>query len=158
MSPSKVTTVDFGTYQNTVNGELRGGKNVYHGINPSTKEELWPVPVATTQDVEDAVKAANAAFPAWSRTPFEKRVEMIKKYQELYNGYEKELTDLITKECGKPRQFAAFEIAGANAFFNHHCKLKMPEEVVEDDEKIITTRYTPLGVVAAICPWNCEYR
>ena len=39
-------------------------------------------------------------------------------------------------------------------FFAHHMSLEVPEEVVEDDEKVITTRYTPLGVVGAICPWN----
>jgi acyl-CoA reductase-like NAD-dependent aldehyde dehydrogenase len=34
--------------------------------------------------------------------------------------------------------------------------LSLPEEKFEDDEKIVTTRYTPLGVVGAICPWNCK--
>jgi len=154
MSPSKTTSVDFTSFSNIVNGQPRGGKNTYTGINPSTKEELWPVPVATTQDVEDAVKAANDAFPKWSQTPFEKRIEMLKKYLELYQGYEEELTELMTKECGKPRQFAAFEVKGASGFFDHHLRLKIPEEVVEDDSKTITTRYVPLGVVAAICPWN----
>lgn len=102
MSPSKTTTIDFNTFQNIVNGELRGAKKTYTGINPSTREELWPVPVATSQDVEDAVKAANAAFPSWSQTPFEKRLDMLKKYLELYQGYEEELIELMTKECGKP--------------------------------------------------------
>lgn len=39
-------------------------------------------------------------------------------------------------------------------FFDSHLKLKILEEKFEDDEKVITTRYVPLGVVAAICPWN----
>lgn len=34
--------------------------------------------------------------------------------------------------------------------------LKLPEERIEDDEKVVTTRYVPLGVAAAICPWNCK--
>ena len=38
-------------------------------------------------------------------------------------------------------------------FFGHHLQLSIPEERVEDDEKVLTTRYTPLGVVGAICPW-----
>jgi delta 1-pyrroline-5-carboxylate dehydrogenase len=102
MSPSKTSTVDFATFHNVVNGQLRGAKNTYTGINPSTKEELWPVPVATTQDVEDAVKAANDAFPAWSQTPIEKRKDTLREYMELYQGYEAELIELMTKECGKP--------------------------------------------------------
>ena len=39
-------------------------------------------------------------------------------------------------------------------FLEHHLSLDMPEEVIDDDEKTITTRWTPLGVVGAICPWN----
>ena len=38
--------------------------------------------------------------------------------------------------------------------FAHPLKLEIPEERVEDDEKVLVTRYTPLGVVGAICPWN----
>jgi acyl-CoA reductase-like NAD-dependent aldehyde dehydrogenase len=38
-------------------------------------------------------------------------------------------------------------------FFKHFLSLDLPEERVEDEEKILTTRYTPLGVVGAICPW-----
>ena len=39
-------------------------------------------------------------------------------------------------------------------WFDHHNQLTVPEERVEDDDKVITTRYQPLGVVGAICPWN----
>jgi len=39
-------------------------------------------------------------------------------------------------------------------FFDHHLNLDIPEEREEDDEKVMLTRYTPLGVVGAICPWN----
>jgi len=39
-------------------------------------------------------------------------------------------------------------------WFDHHAQLELPQERVEDDDKVITTRYTPLGVVGAICPWN----
>lgn len=102
MSPSKFATVDFNSFSNVVNGELRNAKAKYNGINPSTKETLWDTPVATQQDVDDAVAAANKAFPAWSQTPFEKRCDMLRKYLELYQGYEQEFTDLMCKECGKP--------------------------------------------------------
>jgi len=46
------------------------------------------------------------------------------------------------------------EVKGAVGFFDHHLVLDMPEERVEDDEKVMLTRFTPLGVVGAICPWN----
>jgi acyl-CoA reductase-like NAD-dependent aldehyde dehydrogenase len=45
------------------------------------------------------------------------------------------------------------EVNMVPAFFKHFTSLTLPEERIEDDEKILTTRYTPLGVVGAICPW-----
>lgn len=50
--------------------------------------------------------------------------------------------------------FATFEVKAVAMFFAHHLSLDIPEERIEDEEKVITTRYTPLGVVGAICPWN----
>jgi hypothetical protein len=53
------------------------------------------------------------------------------------------------------RQFAEFEAKGASMWFDHHDSLELPEERIEDDEKVVTTRYTPLGVVGAIIPCEC---
>ncbi|KAI4135613.1 MAG: hypothetical protein LQ347_000509, partial [Umbilicaria vellea] len=46
------------------------------------------------------------------------------------------------------------EVTGGKVWFDHHASLKLPEERVEDDDKVITTRYVPLGIVGAIVPWN----
>ncbi|KAI9869177.1 MAG: hypothetical protein M1830_005466 [Pleopsidium flavum] len=154
MSPSKVSTVEFDSFSNIIDGQPRGGKAKYNGINPATKEKLWDVPVATQQDVDDAVSAAQNAFPSWSKTPFEQRAKMLTQFGDAYASYEKEFTDLMVAETGKPRYFANGEFKGGKKFFLHHAELKLPEERVEDDEKVITTRYVPLGVAAAICPWN----
>lgn len=54
----------------------------------------------------------------------------------------------------RQRQFAEMEVKGVAAFFDHHLALSIPEERLEDDDKVMLTRYTPLGVVGAICPWN----
>lgn len=48
------------------------------------------------------------------------------------------------------KQFAEFETKGAAGFFDHHLGLELPEERMEDDDKILLTRYTPLGVVGAV--------
>ena len=82
------------------------------------------------------------------------RKELLKNFQELWGGYQEEFTTLLCKETGKPRQFAAMEVGGVGAWFGHHLTLDVPEERIEDDEKVMTTRYMPLGVVGAICPWN----
>ena len=53
-------------------------------------------------------------------------------------------------EIASQKQFAGFEVKGAALFFDHHLNLTIPEEREEDDEKVMLTRYTPLGVVGAI--------
>lgn len=76
------------------------------------------------------------------------------KFIDLYSNYEKEFTDLLCKESGKPRAFANSEVIMAKGMMEHHANLEPPVEKYEDAEKIVTTRYVPLGVVGAICPWN----
>ncbi len=155
MAPSKLTTVDLHTFTNIVNGEARTSKNKYNGTDPTTKEKLWDVPIASKEDVEDAVKAANSAFKKWSKTSWEERQEALTRFMEVYSSYMDELTELLMKETGKPKQFARSEVESAMAWADWHIKLSQPApEKYEDDEKIVTTRYMPLGVVAAICPWN----
>lgn len=155
MSPGKTATISFDTFSNIVNGKPRSDAKDYHqGINPADGEKLWRVPVATQQDVDDAVEAAQKAFESWSQEKIEKRKDLLQQYQELYLSYKDEFTTLLCKETGKPRQFAAMEVGLVGAFFAHHLTLDIPEERIEDDEKILTTRYMPLGVVGAITPWN----
>ena len=61
------------------------------------------------------------------------------------------LTDRL---CTKLSQ-ASLELDAAIAWIRGHCSLNMPEEVIEDSEqKRVVLRYTPLGVVGAIVPWN----
>jgi acyl-CoA reductase-like NAD-dependent aldehyde dehydrogenase len=102
MSHSKTTNIDFTTFYNIVDGKQRTSKEIHHGINPSTGEELWDVPIASKQDLEDAVAAGKRAFPAWSQTTFEKRREALAKFVELYQAHEEEFTNLLCKEAGKP--------------------------------------------------------
>jgi len=154
MSPSKVSEIKWDEFYNIVNGEKRGGKDKHQGINPATREKLWDVPIGTQQDVDEAVEAAQKAFESWSQVPIEKRKELIGKFKDHYMSYSDEMTTLLCAETGKPKQFAEFETKGVAGFFDHHLALTLPEEREEDGEKIMLTRYTPLGVVGAICPWN----
>ena len=111
MSPSADSqsngTISFTTFSNYVNGKPRGSKSQHHGINPVTKEELWPVPVATQQDVDDAVEAAAAAFPAWKNTPIDERCELVRKLSDAFMEHEEEFTKLLMAETGKPKIFAS---------------------------------------------------
>lgn len=155
MPTSKPPVVDFTTFNNIVNGEPRSSKNMYNGVDPSTKEKLWDVPIASKDDVESAVAAANSAHKKWSKKTWKERQEALARFKEVYINYQGELTELLIKETGKPKPFAEAEVGFAHSFADWHINLSEPElEKYEDKERIITTRYVPLGVVAAICPWN----
>lgn len=156
MSPSKVSPpIDFTSYSNIVDGEPRTADASYNGVNPSTREKLWDCPIATRHDLDDAVAAAQRAFPAWSKTAHEERVERLKAFGEEYMKHEEAFTDLIRLECGKPDQFASsIEVKGAYAWLMQHTTFKLPEEKVSLEDREVTTTYVPLGVVGAICPWN----
>lgn len=102
MSPSQTPNISFDTFHNIIDGQQRGSKNIHNGIDPTNGEKLWDVPIASQQDVDDAVAAAKRVFPSWSKTPFEKRKEMLANFAELFNSYKDEMTNLLCKETGKP--------------------------------------------------------
>lgn len=87
MAPSRNDTISFNTFFNIVNGELRSSKAKYHGIDPTTKQHNWDVPVATLEDVDDAVAAANEAYAGWKTTTWEYRLERIARFKEAIEAY-----------------------------------------------------------------------
>lgn len=102
MSSSDGSRVLFDSFFNNVNGRSRNAPERYHGVNPATREPLWNTPVATYEDVNDAVLAAENAFKSWSIVPFEKRAKLLGELAELFASYEDNFTDLLVRETGKP--------------------------------------------------------
>jgi len=124
-------------------------------FNPATKQEIARVPVATQQMLADAIAAANAAFGAWSKTPLENRQAIVAAIGDRLEAHAEEFLDLLTAEQGKPRAMAEWEVYGSVAWFREVAKQSLPEEVLIDDtERRVISRCTPLGVVGAIVPWN----
>lgn len=147
--------VRYDRFSNIIDGGPSDADRHCYGVDPTNEEKLWPVPVASPEDVERAVQAAKRAFASWSTTTWEKRSQELVKYRQALEGQKEELTRLLTRETGKPAQFAALEIQTSLEYFDWHFSLKQPTlEKYEDTEKIIENMYTPIGVVAAICPWN----
>jgi len=155
MAPSRLETISFTTFSNIINAEPRYSKTKYHGIDPTTKQPNWDVPVATADDVEDAVAAANKAFGEWKTTSWEYRVERLARFKETFETYRDEMTELLIQETGKPRNFAAAEVQNCSKFLEWHLSLKEPKgEIYDLPDKHVVHKFVPLGVAAAICPWN----
>ncbi|OJD18382.1 hypothetical protein ACJ73_08724 [Blastomyces percursus] len=147
--------IDFTTFRNVIGGELCSTAETRQGINPATGEPNPAVPVATRADVDKAVEAGAAAFKTWSKTPYEERKKAILAFADAVAEHSEELTKLLVKEQGKPAPFAAMDIQGGIGSLRDTTTLELKDEIIEDtNDRQVTVRYTPLGVVVGIVPWN----
>jgi len=136
-------------------GQMVDGDRRLDVINPATGEVFASASCASPAQLDAAVAAAKAAFPAWSRTTFEARREMIGKFADAVGGHSTVLARLLTQEQGKPLAESTAEVTYMEAFIRSFAELELPNQVLEDsDTRKIQTRRKPLGVVAAIIPWN----
>ncbi|KAK6393112.1 hypothetical protein LTR65_002803 [Meristemomyces frigidus] len=145
----------FDEFFNVINGHLVGTHETRRGINPSTLEDLPDVPVATKEDVDDAVQAAREAADKWAETPLTQRQDAVTRFADALRSLKDDFAKMLVREQGKPLMFARAEVDNAVTWLDQHAKLPFPEDIVEEtDEKQVVTRYTPLGVALAIVPWN----
>jgi acyl-CoA reductase-like NAD-dependent aldehyde dehydrogenase len=111
------------------------------------------VPLASKTDIQEAVTAANKVFETWSKTTIEHRRGLISKYRDSFISH---LPDIkaLQKEAGKTSAVADAEMSDAVALLDHHLTLSLPTEILDLEDRVVTTKYVPVGVVVAICPWN----
>lgn len=126
--------------------------------NPADGELLTCVPSFGTRETREAIDAAAKALPAWSRLTAVERSKPLQRLFELVLTNERELAAILTAEQGKPLSEAADEIRYAASFiqwFAEEAKRAYGEVVPapSSDRRIIVLRQ-PVGVVAAITPWN----
>ena len=118
---------------------------------------LSSVPLSTYNDLDAAVKAAQAAYPAWSQLPVKERVQVFFKYRTLMEENLDELARLVHEENGKTLGEARAEVEKSIELTEFACS--MPQliagEVMEVSRGVeCRTEHKPLGVVASIAPFN----
>ncbi|MDR2857684.1 MAG: aldehyde dehydrogenase family protein [Novosphingobium sp.] len=139
----------------TINGEDAHALHRLEILNPASGETFATVPDAAAEDLDMAVAAARAAFPAWSARPYAGRQAIVARIGDTIMAGIEELSHLLTREQGKPIGQAQFEIAAAAQWAQATAGFALPVTVVEDSpEHRVETRHVPLGVVGAISPWN----
>lgn len=126
--------------------------------DPASGETIGHVPLLSAEQVGQAIEAANAALPAWRAKTAAERSQLLKGWHALILENEAALGALMTQEQGKPLKEARGEIGYAASFiewFAEEAKRlygdTIPGHAV--DKRIIVTR-EPVGVCAAITPWN----
>ncbi|MBR0690189.1 aldehyde dehydrogenase family protein [Bradyrhizobium manausense] len=138
-----------------IDGKMVPGDMTMPVLNPATEEVVAQCPRASKSQLDTAVAAAKAAFPAWAATSMEDRRKVVMKMADVIEANSGELARLLTSEQGKPLADATGEVLGMAAFFRYLGSLDLPMKVIENsgDRKVEAYR-RPLGVVGAIIPWN----
>jgi acyl-CoA reductase-like NAD-dependent aldehyde dehydrogenase len=139
-----------------INGEWvpSKGRGTIDVINPATEEVIGKIPDGTAEDVETAARSAAEAFPGWSETPLEERLDYILKIASGIQRRMPEIAEMITREVGTPLKLSSRVQAGLPfATFSN-----IPEAVkmVRWEERIGNAQIVRegVGVVGCITPWN----
>ena len=138
-----------------INGRLVPGAATFEVINPATEAVYANCPRADLNQLNEAVAAAKAAFPAWKATPLAERARLLNQLADAIEANAAELAPILTQEQGKPLGGAHYELAIAAGNIRGFTAMDLPDTVLQEDgtSRIIRQRL-PLGVVAAITPWN----
>ncbi|WP_343673298.1 aldehyde dehydrogenase family protein [Paraburkholderia heleia] len=149
------TAIPLSDFAMSINGRRITSDDTELATNPATEEPIASFPLASRKQLDLAVEAAKVAFTSWRETDIATRRKALEGLaDQIEKNYEAFLT-LLTTEQGKPRAGAEWEIGGSIYWLREIAKQSLPEEVVRDDgENRVVTRYTPIGVIGGITPWN----
>jgi succinate-semialdehyde dehydrogenase/glutarate-semialdehyde dehydrogenase len=145
------------------NRDVAGPRSIT-STNPATEQEIGAVSAIDSEGVELAVRTAKEAFPAWAATPVAERQAILRRWLEILIDEGDELAALMSAENGKPISEALLvDIVPACATLEYWAKTAgrhlafrpvAPEQVLFAHWRKAGYRFDPLGVLAAITPWN----
>jgi acyl-CoA reductase-like NAD-dependent aldehyde dehydrogenase len=141
-------------YTMTIGGAAVAGRESFEVSNPATNAVQARAPACGRDELEAAMAAAREAFPAW-RADEAARREALSAAAKVLQEAAAELGAEITAEQGKPLREARYEALAGENWLRYHASLALPRQVIQDDERaVVEVVPRPLGVVAAITPWN----
>lgn len=129
----------------------------FTSLSPYNNEIVWQGDSATPAQVEDAVKAARAAFVEWKKLPFAEREKVVLAFAEKVKANAEAIAEVIAKETGKPiweTRTEAAAMAGKIAISIRAYHDRTGETVREAAGNQIVLRHRPLGVMAVFGPYN----
>jgi len=145
--------------KNYINGGFvdTTAKRTLDVISPLDGNKLSEVPMSSGAELNEAVKAAKAAFGKWSKTPIKERVQVFFKYKTLLEKNLQELAALCSEENGKTISESVAEVEKCIELSEFACSLPqlVTGEILEVSRGVeCRTEHVPLGVVASIVPFN----
>jgi acyl-CoA reductase-like NAD-dependent aldehyde dehydrogenase len=142
-------------YQMLIDGELVSANTMRDVINPVDETIAATVPDADVAMMDRAIAAAKRAWPTWRDTPIEERGAVLRKMSAIVSENADELAELLIKETGRPHGVAQFELGLCTQFLDYFAEQRLDVEIIADEpHRRVEAHRKPLGVVAAIIPWN----
>ena len=144
--------------KNLINGKkVRNGQTSMDVISPLDGSTISTLPLSSDKELDEAVAAAKAAFPAWSALTLKERVQIFFKYRQLLEENIEELTELVHVENGKTHGEAKAEVLKSMELCEF--AVSMPQIVTNEIQEVsrgveCRIERKPLGVVACITPFN----
>ncbi len=130
------------------------GSGMIDVIDSTTEAVMGQVPEGSPEDIDRAVAAAKAAFPAWSATPVSERTALLTRVSEALGAEMEALADLITHEVGMPRVLSQLVQVGLPMTTFGSMAAVADEFAWEQTVGNSLVVREPVGVVGAITPWN----
>ncbi|MEU1915952.1 aldehyde dehydrogenase family protein [Streptomyces massasporeus] len=130
------------------------GQDVIEVVNPVDEQVIGTVPAGTAEDVDAAVRAARAALPGWAATPPAERAARLAALRDVLVTRADEIAETVTAELGSPLKFSQAVHAGVPiAVAGSYAELAATYAFEEKTGNSVV-HHEPVGVVAAITPWN----
>lgn len=134
------------------------GEKTIDVTNPANGSVIGTVPSLTQDDVRRAVEAANRALPGWRGMAAKQRSQLMRRWYDLCMEHQEDLASILTLEQGKPLKESRGEIAYGSSFLEWFAEesKRIYGDIIpaaSADRRIVVIKQ-PVGVVAAITPWN----
>ena len=145
-----------------INGEPSPGISgeTFENLTPTDNTSLGLVAAGSAEDIDRACRAAQEAFPAWSRTSGKERRKILNRFAELVERRAEEISLVESMDCGQPIRFMRAAAARGAENFRFFAD-KAPEAgdglSLHQDQHLNYTKRTPIGPVGVITPWNTPF-
>ena len=138
----------------TIDGQAAPTAATFDVLNPATSEVYAQAPECSKEQLDAAMESAAKAYRDWKSDESFRRDALRQAAGVLMNA-SAELAPILTSEQGKPIPEATIEFFAAGMWLQYYADLEVPREVIQDDDAaFVEVVRKPLGVVAAITPWN----
>ena len=138
----------------TLDGQAAPTAATFDVLNPATNEVYAQAPECSKEQLDAAMESSAKAYRDWKADEAVRR-DALRQAAAVLLGASGDLAPVLTAEQGKPLSDANLEIFAAGMWLQYYADLEVPREVIQDDDSaFVEVVRRPLGVVAAITPWN----